>query len=129
MYEVINFVFKSKTPRRIGFSKTIIYWTSKRCGRSYFTRKTLINAISFLITKYCITIRNLLFKPEIDIPVGIDLVPYWESLFLNFLNQNMFSNQYLKDLHHLPISFMWHQGLYTTFAQYDGEFSSSWKYI
>ena len=41
--EVINFVFKSKVRKRIGFSKTQIYWTSKGAGRRYFTKQTLIN--------------------------------------------------------------------------------------
>ena len=41
--EVINFVFKSKVRKRIGFSKTYIYWTSKGAGRRYFTEQTLVN--------------------------------------------------------------------------------------
>ena len=49
--EVINFVFKSKTRNSIGFLKTSIYWTSKGCGRRYFTRQTFVGSISLLITK------------------------------------------------------------------------------
>ena len=45
--EIINFVFKSKTRSRIGFSKTSIYWASKGSGRRFFTRQILIDAISF----------------------------------------------------------------------------------
>ena len=45
--EVISFLFKSKVRQHIGFSKTSIYWTSKGVGRRYFTKKTLVNAISF----------------------------------------------------------------------------------
>ena len=41
--EVINFAFKSKVRKRIGFSKTYIYWTSKGAGRRYFTEQTLVN--------------------------------------------------------------------------------------
>ena len=47
--ETISFVFKSKVRKRIGFSKTFIYWTSKGAGRRYFTKQNLVNAISFLI--------------------------------------------------------------------------------
>ena len=72
----LNFVFKSKTRSRSGFSNTSVYWTSKGCGRTYFTRKTLIDAMSFLITKCYITIGNLVFKQEIGIPMGIDPAPY-----------------------------------------------------
>ena len=35
---LINFVFKSKTGSRIGFSKTSVYWTSEGCGKRYFAR-------------------------------------------------------------------------------------------
>ena len=48
---VINFVFKSKVRKLIGFSKTSIYWTSKGAGRRYFTKQTLVNAMPFLINK------------------------------------------------------------------------------
>ena len=44
--KVINFAFKWKTKSCIGSSKTSIYWTSKGCGRRYFTIQTLIDAIS-----------------------------------------------------------------------------------
>ena len=45
--EDISFVFKSKIRKRIDFSKTSnYYWTSKRAGRTYFTKQTLINANS-----------------------------------------------------------------------------------
>ena len=43
--EIINFAFKSKVRKRLGFSKTSIYWTSKGAGRRYFTKQTLVNAI------------------------------------------------------------------------------------
>ena len=60
--EVTNFVFKSKTRSCIGFSKTLICRTSKRCERRYFTGHTLIDSISFLITKCLFTIGSLAFK-------------------------------------------------------------------
>ena len=41
--KVINFVFKSKVRKRIGFSKAYIYWTSQGAGRRYFTKQTLVN--------------------------------------------------------------------------------------
>ena len=47
--EDMNFVFKSKTRSRIGFSTTSVYWTSKGYGERYFLRQTLIYAVSFLI--------------------------------------------------------------------------------
>ena len=59
--EVINLVFKSKTQSHFGFSKTSTFWMSKGCGRRYFIRQTLIDGISFLITKRCFSIGNLMF--------------------------------------------------------------------
>ena len=91
--QVVNFVFKSKTPIRIGSSKTSIYWTSKGCGRRYFTRQTSTEAISFFIAKSYFTIGNLMFKHKIGIPIYIDLAPYWANLFLYFfLNRSMLRN-------------------------------------
>ena len=60
--ETINFVFKSKVRKRIGFSKTFIYWTSKGAGRRYFTKQNLVNAISFLINKYFVNLTCFLNK-------------------------------------------------------------------
>ena len=54
--EVINSVFKSKVRQHIGFSKTSIYWASKGAGRRYFSKKTLVNAISFLTNKCLATL-------------------------------------------------------------------------
>ena len=63
--EVINFAFKSKVRKRIGFSKTSIYWTSKGARRRYFTNQTLVNAISFLINKYFVTLLPNMLLNEI----------------------------------------------------------------
>ena len=60
--EIINFVFKSKVKKRIGLSKTFIYWTSKGSGRRYFTNQNLVNAISFLINKYFVNLTWFLNK-------------------------------------------------------------------
>ena len=79
--EVINFLFKSKNRSRMGFSRTLIYWKSKGCGRRYFARQTMTDAASFLITKY---FGNPVFKQEIGTLMGIDLAPYWSNLLLYF---------------------------------------------
>ena len=63
--EVINFVFKSKVRQHIAFSKISIYWTSKGVGRRYFTKKTLVNAIFFLINKYFFTLLVTWFLNKI----------------------------------------------------------------
>ena len=60
--KTINFVFKSKVRKRIGFSKTFIYWISKGAGRRYFTKQNLVNAISFLINKYFVNLTCFLNK-------------------------------------------------------------------
>ena len=63
--EVISFVFKSKVRKHIGFSKTSIYLTYKGVGRSYFAKKTLVNAISFLINKCFVTLLVTCFLNKI----------------------------------------------------------------
>ena len=63
--EFIKFFFKSKVRKCIGFSKTSIYWTSKGAGRRYFTKQTLINAISFLINKCFVTLLVTWFLNKI----------------------------------------------------------------
>ena len=60
--EIINFVFKPKVIKRIGFSKTVMYWTFEGAGRRYFTKQTLVNAICFLINKYFVNLTWFLNK-------------------------------------------------------------------
>ena len=70
--EVINFLFKSKVKKCIGFAKTTIYWTSRGSGRRYFTKQSLVNAMSFLTNKCFFSIGNMVFKQDIGIQMGID---------------------------------------------------------
>ena len=62
---IISFVFRSKVRKHTGFSKTSIYWTSKGTGRRYFTKQTLVNAISFLIKKCFVTLLVTWFLNKI----------------------------------------------------------------
>ena len=82
--EIICFVFKSKVRSKIGFSSSSIYWTSKGCGKRYFTEKSLIEAVSFLIKNCYFTVGNKVFSQDIGIPMGIDPAPFWANLFLYF---------------------------------------------
>ena len=54
-------------------------------GRRYFTKQTLVNAMSFFMDKCFFTVGNMLFKQDIGIPMGIDQAPYCANLFLYFL--------------------------------------------
>ena len=60
--EIINFAFKPKVRKRIGFSKTFMNWIFKGAGRRYFTKQNLVNAISFLINKYFVNLTWFLNK-------------------------------------------------------------------
>ena len=62
--EVIKFVFKSKVTKRITFSIKSMDRTSEGAGRKYFTKQTLVNAMSFLTNKcfYIILVTWLLDK-------------------------------------------------------------------
>ena len=88
---IIDFVFKSSTRNRIGFSKSSVYWTSKGIHNRYFTKETLKEALRHLITKCYFTVGNLVFQQIIGIPMGIDPAPFWANLFLYF-----FEEKYIK---------------------------------
>ena len=81
--EDINFFFKSKVGKHIGFSKTSIYWTSNGAGRRYFIKQTLANTVSSLINKCFFIINNIVFKQDICMPVGIGLIVFFISLNLS----------------------------------------------
>ena len=128
--EVINFVFKSKTRSRIGFSKTSIYQTSKGCGRKCFTTQIVIDVILFLTTKCYFMIKNLVFKQEIGIPVDIYLAPYWENLFLYFF-ESKFVQQLMSKGFPRVCNFHGTSRFTDNFCtlNFDIEFSPSYKYI
>ena len=69
--EVINFFFKFKVIKCIDFSKKSIYWSSRGAGRRYFTKQTLVNAISFLMNK---CFANLLLKWSLNEILAYQLV-------------------------------------------------------
>ena len=110
--------------------KISINWTSKGFERRYFARQTLIDTISFLTTKCYFTIESLVFKQEIGIPMGTDLVPYWA----NFC-QYFFESKYVQPL--LSKGFLHAYKFHgtsrfiddTCIIDDDGEFSSSCKHI
>ena len=85
--EIIKFVFKASIRKRIGFSPTSIYWTSKGAEKRYFTQQTLIDTVSHLIKECYFTVGNQLFKQDIGIPMGIDPAPFWANLFLYFYEE------------------------------------------
>ena len=78
--------------KHIDFSKTYIYWISKGSGRKYFTKQTLVSAMSFLINK-SFPIGNMAFI--IRIPMGFDPAPFWIKIFLSFfyLSKKVISNE------------------------------------
>ena len=85
---IISFVFKSKARQHTDFSKTSVYWTTKGIGRRYFTKQTLVNAISFLINKCFVTPLVTWFLNKI-IAYRLVLTQYHFGLscsFFTFLN-------------------------------------------
>ena len=85
--EIIKFVFKSSIRKRIGFSPSSIYWTSKGAEKRYFTQQSLIDTVTYLIKECYFTVGNQLFKQDIGIPMGIDPAPFWANLFLYFYEE------------------------------------------
>ena len=129
--EVINSVFKSKARSRIGFSKSSIYWTSKGCGRTYFTRETLIDTD-------CDSDYKMLFyhrKPSVQTrdwysPMIIDPAPCWAKLFL-YCFESKYVQQLISEGPSRGYKFHGTSRLIDDLCKinYDAEFSSSYKYI
>ena len=82
--EIIDLVFKSNHRNKIGFSSSSVYWTSKGKDKRFFTKASLIQAVTFLIKQCYFTVGNLVLKQDIGIPMGIDPAPFWANLFLYF---------------------------------------------
>jgi len=80
--DIINFVFKASPRNKIGFSASSVYWTAKGVDKRFFTRASLIEAVTFLIKQCYFTVGNLVLKQNIGIPMGIDPAPFWANLFL-----------------------------------------------
>ena len=57
---------------------------SKETERTYFTKQTLVNAMSFLSSSLLIAL--IVFKQDIGLPVGIDQAPFWANSFFISLN-------------------------------------------
>ena len=90
---VVNLVFDSGQRNKLGFSAKSVYWTSKGKDKRFFTKTTLIEAVTFLVKNCYFSIGNLLFRQSIGIPMGIDPAPFWANLFLYF-----FESKYVQNL-------------------------------
>ena len=90
--KIIHFVFKSKVRSKIEFSATSIYWSSKELGKTYFTEKSIIEAITFLIETCYFTTGYMVFKQDIGIPMDFDPAPFWANLLLYFFESKHVQN-------------------------------------
>jgi len=92
--KIIENVFNSRNARsKIGFSSSSVYWTPKGVDKRFFTKTTLIEAVTFLISQCYFTVGNLVLKQDIGIPMGIDPAPFWANLFLYY-----FESKYVQSL-------------------------------
>ena len=82
--EIIYFVFNSSCRNKIGFSPSSVYWTTKGIDNRFFTKETLVECVSFLVSKCFFKVGNQIFKQNIGIPMGIDPAPFWANLFLYY---------------------------------------------
>ena len=94
--EVIDLILKSKVRKCIGVSKTSIHLSSNGAGRIFLTRQTLSNAKSFFTNKCFFTIRSVVFKQDIGLPMGIN-----PEMGINFYPTTffyIFESKYVKQL-------------------------------
>ena len=109
-----------------------LYLKSKttKIQKLYFTRQTLNDAISLLITKFYFTIANLALKQAIGIPMGIEPPPYWANVSLFF-----FESKYVQILIHKESKLAYEFHVASRFIDDlctindDDAFSSYYKYI
>ena len=90
--EIIHFLFKSNVCSKIGFLATSIFWISKGLGKRYYTEKSLIESIMFLIKSCCFTIGKMMLKQYIGITMGIDPAPFWANLFIYLFDSKNVQN-------------------------------------
>ena len=103
LLEVINFIFKSEVrigfSKHICFSKTSIYSTFKGSGRRYFTKQTLVSAMSFLINKCFFNVGNIVFlNKNIGIHMDIDPDHFGSTSFFIFFILIIENNSFQMDL-------------------------------
>ena len=90
---IIDIVFKGCKRKYIAFNNYNAYWTSKKIGKSYFTKACLKLCIKHLITSCYFEIGNILLTQIIGIPMGIDPAPFWANLYLYW-----YECKYISDL-------------------------------
>ena len=81
------YIYISSHRKKLGFSQSSIYWTSKGKDRRIFTKESLINAVTYLIKNCYFTVGNQIYKQNIGIPMGIDPAPFWANLFLYYFEE------------------------------------------
>ena len=84
LYKIIDFAFKGGTKDRVAINgKGIAYWAGKGSRvRKYFTKDSIKNAVTFLITNCYFKLGNKFFRQDIGIPMGSDPAPFFANLFL-----------------------------------------------
>ena len=58
------------------------FFSRTKHGDNRFTKNKIKMLLHHLISETFFTVRNLLFRQCIGIPMGIDPVPFWENLYL-----------------------------------------------
>ena len=90
LYKIIDFVFKGGTKDRVAINgQGTAYWAGKNSRvRNYFTKDSIKNAVTFLITNCYFKLGNKLFRQDIGIPMGSDPAPFFANLFLYHYESN-----------------------------------------
>ena len=97
LFSIIDLVFSGGTRTFIGFSTNCAFWTNNK-KNEHFTKSSLKNAITHLITQCYFTIGNCVLLQTIGIPMGIDPAPFWANLHLHkyegdFINKLIHSDK------------------------------------
>ena len=86
LFNILDFAFKGGTRNRVAISKQgTAYWTGNNSKTTtYFTKESIQNAVSFLISNCYFELGNRIFRQDIGIPMGSDPAPLFANLFLYY---------------------------------------------
>ena len=82
--KIVDFIFKGGTRKKVEINKfgTANWVSNQKSSSNKFTKESIIDAVSYLISNCYFKFGDKLFRQDIGIPMGSDPAPYFANLFL-----------------------------------------------
>ena len=91
--DLVDFTFKGGNRNNICFNHNGTAYWGRKAKKKCFTKNSLKQALSHLISNCYFTVGNTVMRQKIGIPMGIDPAPFWANLFLY-----TYEHDYIKNL-------------------------------